>query len=178
MSYTIIRETKICKLDNGDVIHFSLQGCNNDTEGRERDDFHGKYYTADEWEAEVNKWESIPREFDGFDLKIGSRYCQWADYGKHLRTMTKRAMSFDDFKTRCGVYGNVYDGITYYPENGESVDYLPNSREEHDIVYGIMYGRIQGRYMNRRHIVRTQEEIVNTLKNKECVRFYIGKEHK
>ena len=38
MSYSIIFETKICKLDNGDIIHFSRQGCNNDTEGRTRDD--------------------------------------------------------------------------------------------------------------------------------------------
>ena len=59
MSYPIIFETKICKLDNGDIIHFSLKGCNNDTEGRSRDDFHAKLYTADEWEREISKWESI-----------------------------------------------------------------------------------------------------------------------
>ena len=93
MSYSIVFETKICKLDNGDIIHFSRQGCNNDTEGRTRDDFRGKLYTSDEWEKEIIKWESMESD-EGFDLKIGSRYCSINEYGKHLRRMTKRAKSF------------------------------------------------------------------------------------
>ena len=176
MSYSIIFETKICKVANGDIIHFSLQGCNNDDVGRDRGDFTGTYYTAEEWEKEIQKWESVEKH-DYFDLKIGSRYCQWADYGKHLRRMTKKAQTIEQLKVNRTVWGRVFDGITYYPEEGEPIDYPPG-KEETDIVYGIWYGRIKGKYANRVHTVSTEEEIVKALKNKEHVNFYISKEYK
>ena len=176
MSYTIVFETKIVKLNNGDIIHFDLSGCNNDTEGRDRHDFHGTYYTADEWKKEIEKWESMPKyDDDSFDLRIGNRYCQWNDYGKHLRTMTKRAKSFADFKASRSFWGSVYDGITYYPENGKPVDY--SGKEADDIADEIVYGRIKGGYRIRTHSITTEEECINALKNnKEAVRFYVGKE--
>ena len=178
MGYAIIFETKICKLDNGDVIHFSLQGCNNDDAGRSRDDFSAKYYTKESWEEEIYKWESIERN-DGFDLRIGSRYCNWSDYGKHLRTMTKRGKSFDDMKKERTIYGRVFDGITYYPEEGEPIDYPAEAKQSiDDIVYGIWYGRYKGSYRNRTHIIDTLDEIINTLKSNGHVRFFIGKERR
>ena len=180
MSYSIIFETKICKLDNGDIIHFSLKGCNNDTEGRSRDDFHAKLYTADEWEREISKWESIESK-EGFDLKIGSRYCNDSDYGKHLRRMPKRAKSFDEIKSERTIYGLSYEGITYYPENGEPV-YYPAEAEHsiNDIVYGIWYGRYKGHYIDHRSTLCTLDEIIHKLKkdNGKYVRFYIGKANK
>lgn len=42
MSYSIIFKTKTVKLSNGRILHLSLQGCNNDTEGRSPDDWRGK----------------------------------------------------------------------------------------------------------------------------------------
>ena len=180
MSYSIVFETKICKLDNGDIIHFSRQGCNNDTEGRTRDDFRGKLYTSDEWEKEIIKWESMESD-EGFDLKIGSRYCSINEYGKHLRRMTKRAKSFEDMKKERTIYGIAYDGMTYYPDNGEPI-YYPAEADNSisDIVYGIWYGRYKGYYIDHRHTLETLDDIVNKLKkdNGKYVRFYIGKTHK
>jgi len=175
MSYPIIFETKICMLENGDIIHFSLQGCNNDDEGRERDDFTAKLYTKDEWEKEIQKWES-QKSSDGFELKIGNRCCNWADYGKHLRTMTKRSKSFDEMKDERTVYGIVYDGITYYPENAEPVDYPASDERIDDVIYGIWYGRYKGSYKTRTHYIYTLEEVLATLKSDGHVRFYIGKQ--
>lgn len=42
MSYSIIFKTKIVKLSDGRILHLSLRGCNNDTEGRSSDDWRGK----------------------------------------------------------------------------------------------------------------------------------------
>ena len=161
-------------MENGDIIHFSLQGCNNDNAGRERDDFSAKLYTKEDWENEIQKWES--QESSEFELKIGSRCCNWADYGKHLRTMTKRSKTFDELKDERTVYGIVYDGITYYPENEEPVDYPAGDERIDDIIYGIWYGRYKGSYKSKTHYVYTQAEILDTLKtNASHVRFYIGK---
>ncbi len=172
MSYSIIRETKICRLADGRIIHFSLDGCNNDDAGRDRHDFRGKIYSAEEWEKEISRWENS--EGNNWSLKIGSKYSTWHDYGKHLRTMTKRAMSMGELLADRHLYGRVYDGITYFPESGEPVNYPPG-KEETDIVYGIWYGKVKGFYRGRHHIVDTEEDIVNALEKKLPVNFYIGK---
>ena len=83
MSYSIIFETKIINLPDGRILHLELSGCNNDDKGRDRHDFCGKIYTTEEWERNISGWES-KESFGGFDLKIGSRYCDWRDYGRHL----------------------------------------------------------------------------------------------
>ena len=101
MSYSIIFETKIVKLSDGRLLHLDLSGCNNDTSGRSRDDWNGKIYTEDAFikYAEGFMEDSKPaKESDGFDLKIGSRYCTWYDYGKHLLRMMKRAITLDELK--------------------------------------------------------------------------------
>lgn len=101
MSYSIVFKTKIIKLSDGRLLHLSLQGCNNDNAGRSCDDWRGKIYTQEEFLAYASKFmeNSQPVKYtDGFDLKIGSRYHTWYDYGMHLLRMLKRATTFDEFK--------------------------------------------------------------------------------
>lgn len=178
MGYTIIFETKICKLANGDIIHFSLNGCNNDDFGRDRSQFTAKYYTAEEWENEISEWENIERSHDGFDMKIGSRYVQYADYGKHLRTMTKRAKSFEEYKKERGIIGKVLEGITYYPGDGSSTYYPYNSSEFHKIIDGVTFGEISGGYRRKFHCTSDLNETIEIIKSGRYINFYIGKKYK
>lgn len=179
MGYTIIFETKICKLDNGDIIHFSLDGCNNDDCGRRRNEFTAKYYTAEEWENEIRSWENIGRTHSGFDMKIGSRYVQYADYGKHLRTMTKRAKSFEEYKKERYVYGEVYEGITYYPGDGSFTFYPYNSKEIHDFMDGVLHGKLTGGYRRKFHRTADIDELIEIIKSdNRRIKFYIGKKAK
>lgn len=100
MSYSIIFKTKIIKLSDGRLLHLDLSGCNNDKHGRHHDDWTGTIYTEEGFLKKANDFKtgSLPaKESDSFDLKIGSRYRTFYDYGEHLLRMYKRAVTFDEF---------------------------------------------------------------------------------
>lgn len=172
MSYSIIFETRIVKLDDGSIIHFDLSGCNNDNCGHKRSEFTGKLYTAEEWEQVIHKWETA--EDSGYVLKIGSRWRTYADYGKHLRLMTKKADTFDELvKERCFM-GYAFEGITYSPEYGKSIHY-PWGPECDKVCLDVLYGKIPGGYTRRIRELRTQSEVRDALAKKQPVEFYIGR---
>lgn len=50
MSYPIIFQTKIVKLDDNRIIHFDRSGCNNDTAGCEKNIFTAQLYNANSFE--------------------------------------------------------------------------------------------------------------------------------
>lgn len=176
MSYTMIFETRIVKLDDGRIIHFSLSGCNNDNEGRIRNEFTGKIYTADEWEAEISRWESINDE--GFNLKISGRTRSYAEYGKHLRLMTKRAKTFDEMKKERAFWGIVLDGVTYYPaDNSKPIEY-PFGNECEKICDDVFYGRKKGRIARRTRMIDNVDDVVDSLTKKQPAEFYIGRKYK
>ena len=107
MSYSIIFETKIVKLPDGRIIHFDRSGCNNDTEGRKKDEFHGKIYTELEFIEMANRFKQNSKPYKASDpqfweLKIGSRYGTYYDYGEHLLRMLKRALPYEDFIKQYG----------------------------------------------------------------------------
>ena len=123
MGYNIIFKTKIVNLSDGRILHLDLSGCNNDTEGRDNDNWKGKVYTKEDFVkyAEEFKINSKPsKESEGFDLKIGSRYCTYYDYGTHLLRMMKRAVSFDELKrSEDYVSFNKIDGATVFEDEKE-----------------------------------------------------------
>lgn len=172
MSYSIIFETKICKLSDGNILHLSLSGCNNDNEGRDRHEFRGKIYTPEAWEKYIKDFENTLSE--SWDLKIGSRYCTLADYGSHLRRMTKRAITVDEMQHERAFYGWAFDGVTYYPDgSGEPVEY-PFGKECEKICDDVFYGRVKGYVHKNRHMVTTEAEITEALKKGQHVEFYIS----
>lgn len=97
MSYTIIFQTKIIKLDDGRIIHLSRQGCNNDTEGRQLTVFDGKLYTIQEFEEKIKEYET---QYPESELKIGDRWSNRRGYAEHLRRMLKRAVTWQQLKER------------------------------------------------------------------------------
>lgn len=173
MGYPIIFKTKICKLSDGNIIHFTLQGCNNDTEGRRSDDWRGTYFTAQDWENWIQKWENT--ESDGsYDLKIGSRWTNFKGYGKHLRTMTNRAVSFEELRDVYHLRGIKLTAVEYHPDGISSPTILdPKSNEVDRIAYDIMYGRIKGWLSHCIDYLYSEYQIVEALRNEDVISFNI-----
>lgn len=99
MSYPIIFETKIIKLTDGRILHCSLEGCNNDDNGRDRHSFIGKIYTKQGFNSYINSLKKENKSIkDGgdFELKINNRQCSLYDYGTHLERMLKRVTTWNE----------------------------------------------------------------------------------
>lgn len=114
MSYSIIFETKIVKLPDGKIIHFSRQGCNNDDCGRKKDEFVAELYgNEQEFIKFAEKFRGDEPDF-GFELKIGSRYTSYNDYYKHLIRMLKRGKTLEQFTEAFKIKGRYCDTIEVY----------------------------------------------------------------
>lgn len=175
MSYSIIFETKVVKLSDGRLLHLSLSGCNNDTEGRSRDEFHGRIFTVEEFiqYSENFKSESKPmKESDNFDLKIGSKYCTMYDYGEHLLRMMKRANTFTEFTQKRAFYGIVSDGCEVLFE-GITLHFTAKEWEKEWHKY--LYSGKKCRVKSIVHQIATEQEIIESIQNEESVRFFVGK---
>lgn len=174
MGHSIVFRTKIVCLSDGRVLHLSLSGCNNDTEGRKADDWTGKIYTKEDFikYAESFKTDSKPfKDSEGFDLKIGNRYCTYYDYGMHLLRMLKRAISFDELthSGKCVSFSKV-DGVTVFgPEKT-----LKMSMKEFSAYY---YDHINSgvKYRINYTVLETEEDIVTAFDSGESIRIYISK---
>lgn len=175
MSYSIIFETKIIKLKDGRLLHLDLSGCNNDTAGRRRDEFTGTIIPVKDFleKAEKYKENSTPSsKSDGFDLKIGSRWCTFYDYGEHLLRMLKKAETWDEFANQ-GRFVRVtkLEKIEVYKEDGTtielSVDEFCKFFEEN---------RMESfRYRKFYKTLKSEEEIITALENDEYIIFDIGR---
>lgn len=179
MGYPIIFKTKIINLSDGRIMHLNLSGCNNDTEGRSNDDWHGKIYTKDDFikYAEGFKLDSKPfKESDNFDLKIGNRYCTLYDYGMHLLRMMKKAISYDKLK-HSGQYVsfNRIDGVTVI-EYGKEIVMTIKEFEEYarKKMYEDGY-RYKIRYKINYTLLETENDVIAALDNGKAVKIYISK---
>ena len=108
MGYSIVFETKVVKLKDGNLLLLSLDGCVNDTSGRQRDEFEGKIFTYNGLVAHAKSFQegNKPYKKGGeFELKIKSRPCSYYDYGQHLLRMMKRAKTWDELSSERTCYG-------------------------------------------------------------------------
>lgn len=175
MSYSIIFETKIVKLSDGRLLHLDLSGCNNDNQGRSRDDWNGKIYTEDDFikYAEGFMVGSKPiKESDGFDLKIRSKYSTYYDYGKHLLKMMKKAVTLEELKNS-GKYVsfNRVDGMTVFEDEKE----IEMTIDEFDSYY---YKKIYNggvRYRINYTLLEIEKDIIEAFDNNCSIRIYISK---
>ncbi len=90
MSYSIIYQTKIVRLEDGRLLHLSRQGCNNDTAGREKGVFEGTVFTPETFEDFIKGYEESGE--GDCEIKIASRWTDLRGYGKHLRRMLKKPL--------------------------------------------------------------------------------------
>lgn len=176
MSYSIVFETKIIKLNDGRLLHLDLSGCNNDTSGRDRGDFTGKIYTQEDFIKKVEgyKQNSKPsKESKEFDLKIGNKFCTMYDYGEHLLRMMKRAETWEELNC-FGRYVNVQrlDGVNVWEDDKQIEMTL---KEFDDYALKNMYSGKSIRYRILRTDLKTEEDVIKALDNNETVTFYIGR---
>ena len=170
MGYSIIFQTKFVKLNDGRILHMERSGCNNDDEGRKKDLFnHCKIYTPEELEAYISKWENETSDYDGYDLKIGSRYVKWIEYGKHMRRMLKKATNWDESNS-CSY---IADSIDLHFQNGDirrDVDVEEASKIIDDDWSGSK-GILSGWRINR-HRTSDIEEIVTRMDDGDTVEIF------
>ena len=180
MSYSIIFQTKIVKLDDNRIIHFDRSGCNNDTAGREKNLFTAQLYNADWFEKKAKGYMENSKPYKGgdFELKIGSRYCTVYDYGKHLLTMLKRAENFEQFKKNNFFRATLYKGI----EVQEPFHKTYLNKECPEIESDIMFRK--GDFEGIREDIRCRrifeyfdniDDCINLIENNEPMEFFIKK---
>jgi len=173
MGYSIIFETKIVKLNDGRLLHLDRSGCNNDDAGRVQTEFSGDIYTVSEFLNRANSFINRDK-VDGWELKIGSKYATYCDYGKHLIRMYNRSQKYDDFINERYFYGIRYDGVELFEPEHKIL-----SGEEFDkIFYDMLYDGKKFSYMRLTTDLNNEDDIIKALDNKETVEFYVGKKYK
>lgn len=169
MSYSIVFQTKIVRLPDGRIIHFDRRGCNNDDAGRNRREFNAKIYTEDSFikYAEGFKKDSKPaKEIDGWDLKIGSRYATWYDYGTHLLRMLKRAENWEDFVRNHTFRASYCKGIELLKPEHKAI-----TCEEFEKLF---YQLANFTYKRIMEYLYKLEDIVGLLEENKPMEFYIN----
>lgn len=173
MSYSIIFETKIVKLSDGRIIHFDRSGCNNDNVGRSKNDFSAKIYTVDEFIQKVENYKknSKPyKETDYMELKIGSRYATFFDYGEHLLRMLKRAKTYTEFINSFYFSVEHLTGIQLHkPE-----EKFMTVEEFNKVFYKLLYsGGMTYTKLMEYPDIKDEENLIRLIEAGECLSFEI-----
>lgn len=114
MSYPIVFQTKVVKINDNEIIHFNRVGCNNDDEGRVANVYEAKIRTIEDFKRMAEEFiiNSKPYKETGiFDLKVGSKWCSFYDYGMYLLRALKRADNLKTFKNNYAFRATVIKGI-------------------------------------------------------------------
>lgn len=175
MGYSIIFGTKVVNLSDGRLLHLELSGCNNDDNGRKNDDWQGEILTK---EAYIKKAEdfmegSLPmKEADGWDLKIGSRYATYFDYGKHLLRMMNKAVSFDEL-----MHSGKY--VSFNSVNGVDVEIDGKIKTMSQMEF---YAYVQKQMYNggctyriNSTLLTTEQEVISAFDKGDTVRIFMSK---
>lgn len=160
MSYPIVFQTKVVKINDNEIIHFNRIGCNNDTAGRVANVYEAKIRTIEDFKrmAEEFMINSKPYKETGiFDLKVGSKWCSFYDYGMYLLRALKRADNLETFKNNYAFRATVIKGVEVTDiDNGIhkvfSITEYPNifdmfyesfykSRSDNRVFEGIDFGK-------------------------------------
>ena len=121
MGYKIIFQDKYIDLGDGQYVYLERSGCNNDTEGRTKDIYEASLLTESEIIDIIDGYLSASED-DDWVMKIGSRYVNLHQYGKHLKTMFKRAITWD--ATRMDSGATLIDQVNVYFEDKDVTGHL------------------------------------------------------
>lgn len=114
MSYPIVFQTKVVKINDNEIIHFNRVGCNNDDGGRVANVYEAKIRTIEDFKRMAERFIINSKPYKGtgiFDLKVGSKWCSFYDYGMHLLRALKRADNLETFKNNYAFRATVIKGI-------------------------------------------------------------------
>lgn len=109
MSYSIIFDTHVIKATDGGYIEISRTGCNNDDEGRRPDEYHGTYYTAEELNSRIAKYQADTETH--WMLRIGTRYATMKQYGDYLKRKAGKAQTWNEFIEENHFFGKQLKAI-------------------------------------------------------------------
>ena len=173
MSYSIVFETKILKLPDGKIIHFSRNGCNNDDCGRKKDEFTANVYNSEQEFikfAEKFKDENPEQEYC---LKIGSKWATLNDYYNHLVRMLKRGKSLEQFNEEFIFRGNYCDTVEVYSPERVTL----SSEEFSKKIYKYLYGGKPFSYKPNNIMLDISyiDKIINRLTNNKPITFEINR---
>lgn len=182
MGYSIIFETKIIKLKDGRLLHLDRSGCNNDTAGRNKNEFDVTIYKPDEFLARIAsfKADSSPAKGrltdDGYpywEMKIGSQYATMYDYGTHLERMLARAKTWDEMCKERYFYAISYDGVRVYRPIDADLTPEEFDKKSYEWMYngGCSYRRLLTDY-------HKEDETIKAFDEGKIMSFYVGKAHK
>lgn len=175
MSYSIIFETKIVKLSDGKILHFSLQGCNNDNNGRSRGDFDVTLYeNKDEFIKMARSYQNNSKPYKEskvFELKIGSRFATYYDYGEHLIRMLKRAEPYNEFIKNREVRATVYESVDLIEPEKKHF----NNPQEFNFYEYIDKGPVKYRINQNTPDITDEIGICNLIESKKPISFFIGR---
>ena len=124
--------------------------------------------------AEGFKNDSKPsKESECFDLKIGSRYCTYYDYGMHLLRMLKKSVTYDEL-IHSGKYVsfNRIDGVTVF-ENDKPTEMT--MKEFDDYFYKKLYSNARIRYRINYTFLEMEDDVIKAFDDENSVRIYISK---
>lgn len=178
MSYSIIFETKIVKLYDGRIIHFNRSGCNNDNAGRSKDEFSAKIYTVDEFikKTENYKKNSKPyKEADCMELKIGSKYATYFDYGEHLLRMLKRAKTYTEFINSFYFSIEHLTGIQLHEPEEKFISVVEFDRDFYKLLRS---GRVSYSRLMDYPDITDEENLIRLIESKAALQFTIKKQYK
>ena len=95
MSYGQVYETIIVKANDGSIYHLTREGCNNDTAGREPNDWRGYFYANEEaFIKEAKRWENCHEDI----IRIGGKIKPLSAYTTYLLNKLKRAISIEQLE--------------------------------------------------------------------------------
>lgn len=121
MGYKIVFQDKYIDLGDGQYLYLERSGCNNDTEGRKKDIYTAALLPETEVIHIIDGYLEA-NEDDDWVMKIGSRQVNLHQYGKHLKTMFKRAITWD--ATRMDSGATLIDQVNIYFKDKDVTGHL------------------------------------------------------
>lgn len=173
MSYSIIFDTKFIKLSDGRILHLDRSGCNNDTEGRHLSDYIGKIYTYKELQEYVISFTKDGKSEES-EIKLGSKWATYWDYGKQLALRANKAKTYDEFIAERDFTADRFDGINLYKPEQKTL----TPEEFDECFYDYLYGDKPFSYSRIMTKLNSEAEIINTINDDKGINFYVGKKYK
>lgn len=188
MSYPIVFQTKVVKINDNEIIHFNRVGCNNDDEGRVANVYEAKIRTIEDFKrmAEGFIINSKPYKETGiFELKVGSKWCSFYDYGMYLLRALKRADNLETFKNNYAFRATVIKGIEATDTDNavhkvfsiiEYPDIFYELRSDNRVFEGIDFGKASCRKVV--DYIYDIKDSIDLIKEGFPIEFYIKKNKK
>lgn len=172
MIYTRIHETKILKLTDGRIIHFSLQGRNNDV-CISKNMFTAKICTLEEYKNNAHKLMNNP-DPDPF-IEIKSKKSSRQEYGKYLIRMLRHVYTYDQLIKKWTIMETHVKSIIMYEPQKETFD-NPDKFNINDWIF--QTGTVSYRPNYEYNRICNEQDLIDKISTNRNIQIYIGKRRK